>query len=283
MHVPEELWQRQFGAENDFPPTETLKHVAICTTPRCGSHFLGHQMRNLNCFGYPLEYMNPGNLPVWQARARENGADCTLDFIKSVRTGPNGVFSIKLHHEHLEPFLDHEPNPRNYRFIHLRRRDLLRQAVSFARAQQTGAWISDMPERAEAHYDRDLIASKIEAIAEGNAGWQAFLASLGIEPLELYYEDIVADRNAALQRIARYLGVELRSPDPDVAEFLPKPQRGADDPTQDWEERFKADSRARIENRDPVPGYHPAARTRKVLQGGRRTVRGALRRVGLGT
>ena len=281
MQVPQNLWQRQFGVENDFPPTAPKHHVAICTTPRCGSHFLGHQMRDRNCFGYPLEYLNPGNLPVWQRRAQMAGAGDTLEFIKSIRTGPNGVFSTKLHHEHLEGFLDHEPDPLKYRFIHLRRRDLLRQAVSFARAQQTGAWISDMPEQADASYDRDLIAEKVEAISQGNARWSAFLSSLGIQPLEIYYEDIVADRDASLERIAAYLGVALETPAPGEAEFRPKPQRHADDPTETWIERFKAETREKIGHRSPVPGYRRTSKSRRLVLESRRSVKGALRRIGL--
>lgn len=279
--VPESLWQRQFEVENDFAPTPVARHVAICTTPRCGSHFLGHQMRALNCFGYPLEYLNPGNWPIWERRARRAGATDTLQFIKSVRTGPNGVFSVKLHHEHLEAFVNHESDPLRYRFIQLHRRDLVRQAVSFARAQQTGAWISDMPERAEARYDRDLIAAKVEAIAEFNAGWRSFLASLGVQPLELFYEDVVADRKGTMRRIAAYLDLEL--PDASTCEdvFQPKAQRASNDPTEAWVERFKAESRGAIGRCQPVPGYRHTPKTRRLGSGVRRTVSGALRRFGL--
>ncbi|WP_296635329.1 Stf0 family sulfotransferase [Roseovarius sp.] len=282
LAVPKTLWHRQFAVENDFDPTPVTCHVAICTTPRCGSHFLGHQMRALNCFGYPLEYLNSGNWPVWEKRARRAGATDTLQFIKSVRTGPNGVFSVKLHHEHLEAFLDHEVDPLSYRFIQLQRRDLVRQAVSFARAQQTGAWISDMPERAEARYDRNLIAAKVEAIADFNAGWTSFLASLGVKPLELFYEDIVTDRKGAIERIATYLNIEL--PDASTGEnvFQPKAQRASNDPTEVWVERFKSENRGAIGQCQPIPGYRHTPKARRLGNGLRQTVSGALRRFGLG-
>ncbi|SEK88070.1 LPS sulfotransferase NodH [Roseovarius azorensis] len=281
--IPENLWQRQFEVANDFPPTPVIHRVAICTTPRCGSHFLGHQMRALNCFGYPLEYLNPGNWPIWEARARSSGAADTFHFIKSVRTGPNGVFSIKLHHEHLEAFVEREFDPLSYRFIHLRRRDLVRQAVSFARAQQTGAWISDMPERAKARYDRKLIAAKLDAIAEWNAGWTSFLVSLGVQPLELFYEDVVADREGAMRRIATYLGIEL--PEVSTCEdvFQPKAQRASDDPTEVWVARFTAENRGAIGRYQPVPGYRHTPKMRRLGNGVRRNVSSALRRIVVGS
>ncbi|MFG5381467.1 Stf0 family sulfotransferase [Yoonia sp. R2-816] len=253
--IPDGLWQRQFDPAHDFPKTDPAIKVALCTTPRCGSHFLGHQLHATRAFGYPLEYLNPGNWDVWTQRA---GNMNTLDFIKSVRTGPNGVFAIKLHHEHLSDFLREEPEPLTYKFIHLCRRDLIKQAISFARAQQTGAWISDMPETAPARYDRALIAAKVDAISRGNADWQSFLRSVGINPLQLYYEDIVADEPAAVAQIADYLDVDIGRVDAATPSFSPQKQKKTYQ--EDWGAKFAADNRAALASGRAVPG---------VVQGGR--------------
>ena len=246
--IPDGLWTRQFGKDNDFPTVPTLKKVALCTTPRCGSHFLGHKLYMSGAFGYPLEYLNPGNWEVWKQRA---GQMDTLDYIKSVRTGPNGVFAVKLHHEHLAAFLEHEPNPLDYRFIHLCRRDLIKQAISFARAQQTGAWISDMPETGAARYDWAMISSKVDAISRGNADWQSFLRSVGITPLQLCYEDIVADDTAAIAAIAGDLDIDLPKARSEPASFTPQKQRQQHD---DWVARFEADSRDAMASGGHIPG-----------------------------
>lgn len=243
------LWSRQFDPIYDFPTVPIKTKVALCTTPRCGSHFLGHKLHSLGAFGYPLEYLNPGNWEIWEKRADGRPV---LDFIKSKRTGPNGVFAVKLHHEHLAAFLVAEPDPLDYTFIHLRRRDLTRQAISFARAQQTGAWISDMPETAPAHYDWGLIAAKMDHIARGNADWQSFLQSLGIQPLELYYEDIVADMPGALAQIADYTGVRIDEAVPDMGTFTPERQKRQ--AQADWLTRFEADTRAMLAKGVAIPG-----------------------------
>ncbi|MDX8354998.1 Stf0 family sulfotransferase [Cognatiyoonia sp. IB215182] len=243
------LWSRQFDPVYDFPTVPVKTKVALCTTPRCGSHFLGHKLHSLGAFGYPLEYLNPGNWEIWDKRAGETP---TLDFIKSKRTGPNGVFAVKLHHEHLTDFLVQEPEPLTYNFIHLRRRDLTRQAISFARAEQTGAWISDMPEIAPAYYDWGLIATKMDHISRGNADWQGFLQCLGIQPLELYYEDIVADMSGALARIADYTDVRIDEAVPDAGTFTPERQKRQ--AQADWLARFEADSRDRLAKGDAIPG-----------------------------
>ncbi|PJI91459.1 LPS sulfotransferase NodH [Yoonia maricola] len=249
VRINDGLWHRQFDSENDYPTVPVTKKFALCTTPRCGSHFLGHKLHDLGAFGYPLEYLNPGNWQVWNKRAGERP---TLDFIKSIRTGPNGLFAVKLHHEHLTAFLKHEAEPLDYKFIHLRRRDLTKQAISFARAQQTGAWISDMPETAPACYDWALIAEKMDAISRGNADWQSFLRSVGVQPLEMYYEDIVADTPQAIAQIADYLDIDLAEVTPEEPAFAPKRQKKK--AQDDWLTRFQADSRAMLSKGDAIPG-----------------------------
>lgn len=271
-HVPNGLWQRQFDTASDFPTVPVTKKIALCTTPRCGSHFLGHQLHAFGRFGYPLEYLNPGNWTVWEDRALAASAADTLDYIKSVRTGPNGVFAVKLHHEHLVPFLKHEANPLDYKFIHLCRRDLAKQAISFARAQQTGAWISDMPEAATAHYDRALIAQKVDEISLGNANWQSFLRSLGIKPLQLFYEDIVEDTPDAVAQIAAYLDIDVSDVKREQRSFFPERQKKK--AQDDWLARFERDNIAALSDSRSVPGVvHPST----TMQMRRRTLKMAKR------
>ncbi|MEM9342254.1 MAG: Stf0 family sulfotransferase [Pseudomonadota bacterium] len=241
---PTGLWGRQFEPTYDFTPTPVTTRIAFCTTPRCGSHMLGHRLHATGGFGYPLEYLNPGNLRMWMRRAQEGGAADTLDFIKSVRTGPNGVFAIKLHFEHLPAFLREEPDPLSYHYIPLVRRDLVAQAVSFARAQQTGAWISDMPERQPAIYDFDLIHAKARAIGEGNAGWDAYFAGIGASPLRLIYEDVVQDPEAAVAAICAATGVDLADGTPPET-FTPTRQTKLS-ASGDWKTRYKEDYRQRV-------------------------------------
>ena len=253
-NAPNGLWHRQFDESHDCPTNPIKLKLAFCTTPRCGSHFLGHKLHRLGTFGYPLEYLNPGNLHVWEKRA---GTTPPFDFVKSVRTGPNGVFAVKLHHEHLSTFLQKESAPLEYKFIHLRRRSLTKQAISFSRAQQTGAWISDMQEMAPAKYDWAQIAEKMDAISRGNADWQSFLSSVGIQPLELFYEDIVEDIPSAIAQIANYLEIQIPNAPTEEATFEPRRQKKS---VQDeWLSRFHEDSRIALAQGQPLPGVsHPS-------------------------
>lgn len=246
------LWPRQFDPAFDFPTTAISKKFALATTPRCGSHFLGHQLHGMGAFGYPLEYFNPANWRVWGRRA--GGAGSTLSYIQSVRTGPNGVFSTKLHQEHLALFLDKETDALTYKFIHLQRRDLLRQAISFSRAQQTGAWISDMPETSQAKYDWQMISQKLDEISLGNANWRSFFTSIGAEPLNLFYEDIAADPISAINQITEFLEIDSLDAQSATSNFEPQRQHGQTNDGQDWAARYISDCQRRIARSELISG-----------------------------
>ncbi len=245
-------WNAQLDAEHDYPTVPTTTLYALCTTPRSGSHFLGHLLHRDGSFGYPLEYLNSRNLVRWEERARAEGQPDVLAFVKSVRTSPNGAFGIKLHQSHLASFLGHE-DPQTlarYCFVHLRREDLVAQAVSFAWASQTKAWISDMPERDEAEYRYDLIAAKLQQIVADNAAWDAFLAARGLRTLAVTFEQARREPTAVVHLIADFVGVE---PGPGVADsFMPAAQssQGKDD----WTERFREETRNRAKAGLSTPG-----------------------------
>ncbi len=244
-------WDRQFDEAYDYPPTDVTVRYVLCTTGRSGSHFLGHLLHTRKAFGYPLEYMNKGNLKVWEQRATGSGMD-VLDFIKSVRTSPNGCFGIKLHRHHLARFLQHERRGAlsDYRFVLLRRRDLAAQAASYLRAEQTGAWISEMPERASAVYNRAGIESRLERIAQDNASWEAFVRSLGLTVMGLVFEDVRDDPEHALQQVADFLGVDL--PPAGTAGFQPQKQSKGNQ--EDWAGRFVAETWDRFTAGERVAG-----------------------------
>lgn len=243
------LWREQFDPVLDLPTTAVLKKYAVCTTPRSGSHFLGHLLHQAGGFGYPLEYVQSANFDVWRARAREAGASDTLSYIKSIRTDDNGVFGIKLHYRHLTRFLENEPEVLSYRFITLERRELIKQAVSYAWAAQTKSWISGMPELAPARYDWELIAQKLAVITESNAGWRAFLAKIGCPVHHLFFEDVRIDPESATRGIANFLEVELTTPRRET--FFPMEQ--AQPGKEEWVHRFIIESRERLSRGTLVP------------------------------
>ena len=109
-----------------------------------------------------------------------------------------------------------------------------------------------MPETAPAYYDWEMIAEKMDHISRGNADWQSFLHSVGVQPLELYYEDIVADMPGALTQIADFIGVRIDEAVPDTDTFTP--QRQKRQAQADWLTRFEAESRHKLAKGMTLPG-----------------------------
>ena len=262
-----QIWDEQFKRDYDFPRSKAVstKYI-ICSTPRCGSHFLGHLLYRAGTFGYPLEYFHPSNLPHWLARARQENEDKDLlTFLQKIRTSPNGCFGIKAHFTHLkflERYISLNILACNYKFIFIRRKDLARQAISYSKALQTGVWISELESNNKAHYIKNSIKKCLNNINWQNACWLSFLNALGINFLDLQYESLREQPDKALQSIAYFLNVEF-SKDVDLTCLRTKVQGTQENEV--WKRKFtremhKIEISAKDFTIEPSPGEALAKR-----------------------
>lgn len=208
------LYESQFETKFDSPVAAVpAKTLVIASTPRSGSHMLGHSLIETGCFGAPFEYLNPGNLARWREQLGVVGTDDVLGELMRRRTTPNGVFSIKCHWSHLDAvggfdrLRERLPDPF---FVAIRRSDLLKQAVSYAIAQQTGVWIDGQPSKGiEPTYNFAQIYACLRELIDHNARWQFALATSGCRWMEVTFEDIRENIAAAVARIATFMDVTL--------------------------------------------------------------------------
>ena len=240
------IWKEQFDPKLDFPSSASVSvRYAICSTPRSGSHFLGQLLYGVGKMGCPLEYFNRSNIVHWEERARAARAQSLLPFLTSIRTSPNGCFGIKAHYTHLKTLTQHIPLENfvaDYAHIHIVRRDLIAQAVSFARADQTGEWISrSKASGVTATYDRGLIQRCLVEVARQNASWDCLFQAFGIRPLVVEYESLAADPPGIIRAVAAFLGIELAADDPIPG---PRTSKQRDDDNDSWQARFVDETRA---------------------------------------
>jgi trehalose 2-sulfotransferase len=241
------LYQTQFSDDLDGQlSTRPKATILIASTPRCGSHMLGHAMASTGLLGVPFEYANPANLAEWMSRLGTTSSKPTFDALMERRTTMNGIFAIKAHFTHCESmggaqqFLDFWPH---LTVVHLCRADLLRQAISYAIARQTGVWITGQEAvRDDANYDAGLIAECLEDIAVQNALWISAFAAAGITPLSLHYEDVATDVTAAVTRIAQHVGVI--GPHDTASVVTTTTRQGRAARTEDWISRFATKRRS---------------------------------------
>jgi trehalose 2-sulfotransferase len=233
----------------------------LCATPRTGSSLLLGLLASTGVAGRPEAYFRVPDEQSWADRWQVPGpADPAFDYQQFVRaairagTSDNGVFGAKLMWGTLDELVarlppagtDLETLQRVFgrtRFVYLRRDDVLAQAVSWLRAEQTGTWYAGQPDGGdrEPSYDPAGITAYARTIGEHNAAWRAWFRSSGVSPYQIRYEELCADLVGVTCGILDFLGLEL----PAGRTIRPRHQRQADQLTAEWMRRYRA---------EPAPG-----------------------------
>ena len=217
----------------------------LCTTPRSGSNYLCQLLASTGVLGQPLEYFNG------PARRRLGWDDYPDDpreqlaMVLSHGTTPNGCYGLKIFPSQADKARESDWATAlpNLAFIHLRRDDLLGQAISWARGELTGQYRSTSPARAAAAYDPDRTEARLADIVREEARWSLFFADR--EPLRLVYEEVVARPQAAVDAVAGAVGLEPAPFDPSAMDL--SIQRDA--LSEAWRARFLAERGAPVANR----------------------------------
>lgn len=218
----------------------------IAASPRSGSQLLGELLTSTGLAGFPDEHFNPWHM----GDAANNFPDDLLygpDHIQrqiEQHTSPNGVFGTKTHFLQVVNFVGLDrleslyPAPLHY--ISLRRRDVLRQGISLARAAQTNSYNSGMPPEREPVYNFHQIAQCTREVRVDAKGWETYFHQRGIAPLRVVYEELVEDQGGTLQRIFDFLGIAVPA---DYQVPAPTLKRQADGLSDLWAEKFKRGDR----------------------------------------
>lgn len=240
-----------YEAQFDFPlrgdPPELV--YLLASVPRSGSTYVSHLLWQAGCLGAPLEYLNFEPSGPYGFASESPAAQ--VDLWRAAlyrRTSPNGVFGLKAFPLQLEGL--HAINPglvgnvmrtlfprgQQARVVELRRRDRTAHAISYARALLSGIWRKEQEpdDRPEPEYSRGAMIRAGQMIEQQEGAWQAMYRDLRIEPLVLWYEDVLADPGAATGAVAAYLGVAL---DPAAAVEVPVIERQSQAGARAWAER----------------------------------------------
>jgi LPS sulfotransferase NodH len=132
-----------------------------------------------------------------------------LEDIRQRCTDPDtGWFGIKMHYHHYIRWSSALEVLRPLWWIRVCRQDRVAQAVSWARALETGQWTSHkQPTLLPPIYSRWLIQRQLDAIDWGERGWDTFFSQSGIQPLELEHKRIVSDLAGTVHEVYEFLGI----------------------------------------------------------------------------
>ena len=122
------------------------------------------------------------------------------------------------------------------KYVAIRRRDIVAQAVSLVIASQTGKWTSHEEQRKEPTYNYEQLESATTVGVFHNCMWDLTFQENGIAPCLVWYEDLLERPTEEIQRIADFLGVEG-----EIAVEIDKAglQKEATQLNLDWQERFR--------------------------------------------
>ena len=237
----------------------------ICSTPRTGSTFLCGLLQSTGIAGHPESYFRQPDEHLWAerwsiARSADGGFDYA-DYVRAARVAGstnNGVSAVRIMWGTLDYMVDKlgavYPDLAGAdlgllkrvfgetRFLYLKRDDVLAQAASRLRAEQTNVWHrtdqfqSEHPKQ-KPYYDFDQIGRFVHEINEHNAAWQEWFATVGVQPHLVRYENLDADPVGTTNEVLDFLMLEP----PAKAEILAPNNRRADELNAQWIDRYRAE------------------------------------------
>jgi LPS sulfotransferase NodH len=95
----------------------------------------------------------------------------------------------------------------------LQRRDRLAQAISFARASQTGAWRSTVQEKRDPGYSFDAICRSYFFVQRSYDFWETYLGLRSLDASKFYYEDMIDDYAPYMDAVRDHAGIGAEASD----------------------------------------------------------------------
>ena len=233
----------------------------VCTIPRSGSNLLTDGLRDTRRAGMPKQFFLP---KAESGYAEELGIDLVADYaayvgaVVNAKTTRNEVFGFKLMSWYLDDFLARLRQAHSFgnsitsdlellrsafprlRFVRIVRRHKLRQALSTARALQTGLWKVQEGKSIlrEPEFDPDLIEQSLHEAERQDKLWDDFFRRIGIKPFEVEYEKLCHDYESTIRAVLNFLRIKLPS---GTCVGPPATTRQSDEISRMWEERFIAE------------------------------------------
>jgi len=236
----------------------------VCAIPRSGSNLLTDGLHATRRAGRPKQFFLRKSESDFAAAHNldlsAGFAAYVQDIIAATATS-NEVFGFKLMSWYLDDFLDRLRGAGAFghagttdldllrnafpglKFVHVSRRHKLRQALSKARAHQTGLWKVQEGKavQREPQFDAELIEQCLQESEEQEKLWERFFQRIGIDPLRVEYENLCEDYAATIRRVLDFLQISLTR----RAQIGPPATvRQADDISRAWEKRFLAERSA---------------------------------------
>lgn len=206
----------------DFPKvSQPQQRYCIASTPRSGSTLISRMLLTTHLAGNPEEYLNPLLMHAWY-RINNKPIKFTeyIKIIESKRTTENGIFGIKIHWRHLEKLVKKVDSKKINsfindfdKFIFIRRRDKIAQAISYYIANTTGVFHSDQEnwlkqfDIPDPPFNGSQILKHLSDILREEASWESYFKNSNKNVYEIYYEDLINCYQIKTKEILNFLEI----------------------------------------------------------------------------
>ncbi|MQQ06857.1 sulfotransferase [Epibacterium sp. SM1979] len=250
----------------------------ICTSPRSGSTLLCKLLSASGCAGHPKSYFHEADLGAWLSYMKlsptgDSLRDLDAALVRAHHLGRAGgdLCGVRLQRHSFDFFMaqlarrwpqadtDLDRLTQSFgrvRFIHLHRPDVVAQAVSYVRAEQTGLWhraadgseLERLAPPAPPRYDFAAIHAAVQRFQGDQLDWQAWFTAQGITPYRISYDALAADPSAVLAEVLADLGCDVAA----AAHVTAPLARLADATNRDWIERYMHDANPAEREKGPA-------------------------------
>lgn len=174
-----------------------ISFTFICFHNRCGSNMLAEILgkSNINIAG---EFLNPERVKKISSKHKFTSL---VDYIFHIANelSIDGNFAIKCGYHQLM-FLyknDYFGNIfQNYKFVHIKRKSVFKQVVSFEVANATKQWTSYQDKKndiTDINIENNQILQRAKMFVQADIKFKVLLEFMQIDWIEINYEDIIAD------------------------------------------------------------------------------------------
>lgn len=240
----------------------TISYI-ICSVQRSGNHLLCSILQSTGLAGRPDEHFFCKRNETWEKRWGSPSRAAYVERVFQKYTSPNGVFGFLVMWTYFErvirrlrevPGNEHLDGPHlvaavfnQPKYIWMRRRDHVEQAVSWAMASQTKVWSQKTGENPQLdpvpQFDFDLIDKRYNQIVADEQSWENYFREHQIAPLILFYEDVIASNRDAAARALEFLGIPIP---PDLKIAKPAVQKQASAISEEWAASYLKLKRGKI-------------------------------------
>lgn len=220
---------------------DNMANVFICFTNRCGSNFFAEVLESTSFFPSSGEFFN------WEAiikNSKQQNLQSLDEFCLFLirQRQKNNFFISKVGYQQLFMLSKYGQIPNiinNPKFIWIRRRDVISQAVSLVIADQTKKWTSyhSPTEEITPVYKMDSILLSVSNIIQANTMFETYLRMFNAEYLEIIYEDFCSQTLDHMREICSFVQQDFKMPN--LKKIKTKVQRNSIN--KEFKEKFLSD------------------------------------------